>query len=286
LKLLADTKKDKKKSFKKNNKEYKRLIEHIGLIPLVMITPSDSVLITGGSEDRRKFIDSVISQFNREYLDKIIRYNKVLQYRNKLLKHFAQNKYFDNDLFETYNQQLIEYGEYIHKQRKNFISELIPVFQEYYDLISGGKEKVKLIYKSQLNDNNFSDLLNQNFEKDKILTYTSTGVHKDDIELILEDYLIRKKGSQGQQKTYLIALKLAQFKYMANKNKFKPILLFDDIFDKLDSSRVENILRLVSDDNFGQIFLTDANKQRIQRILSELTVEFSVYKIKDGQATK
>jgi DNA replication and repair protein RecF len=282
LELSCGFKKDKKKVFKKNNKEYKKLAEHIGLIPLVMITPSDFSLISGGSEERRKFIDGVISQYNRDYLENLLNYNKVLLQRNQLLKQFAKNNFFDRDLVSTYDNQLVNYGNYIHQKRKDFIIELIPVFQKYYNHISGGSEIVELEYKSQLNENKFEDLIQNNLEKDRITTHTTIGIHKDDIELSLSNHLIRKLGSQGQQKTYLIALKLAQFEFMSKLSKFKPILLFDDIFDKLDSKRVEHILHLVLDNNFGQIFMTDANQYRIERILSKLSENYSVFNIEKG----
>ena len=283
LELSCGFKKDKKKIFKKNNKEYQKLAEHIGTIPLVMITPSDYVLISGGSEERRKFIDGVISQYNKEYLDNLLNYNKILQQRNQTLKQYAKNGFFDKDLLSIYNEALVKFGTPIHQERKKFIKELIPVFQRYYNHISGGTESVDMQYISQLNDVSFYDLISQNIEKDKLITHTSIGIHKDDIILSLGNFLIRKLGSQGQQKTYLIALKLAQFEFMSKQSKFKPILLFDDIFDKLDSKRVEHILRLVLDNNFGQIFMTDANQYRIERILSELSEQYSVFNIENGK---
>ena len=282
LDLSCGYKKDKKKVVKKNNKEYKKLAEHIGTIPLVMITPSDSTLIIGGSEERRKFIDGVISQYNKDYLNNLLNYNKILIQRNQLLKQFAKGGFFDSDLLSTYDEQLNKYGTDIYTERNTFIKELVPVFQKYYNHISGGNELVKMDYKSQLSEKNLLDLFEQNLEKDRIVTHTTVGIHKDDIELSLGEYPIKKLGSQGQQKTYLIALKLAQFEFMSKLNKFKPILLFDDIFDKLDAKRVEHILRLVLDNNFGQIFMTDANRYRIERILSELSDQYTVYNIEEG----
>lgn len=283
LELSCGFKKDKKKVFKKNNKEYKKLAEHIGTIPLVMITPSDYTLISGGSEERRKFIDGVISQYDKEYLENLLNYNKILLQRNQTLKQFAKSGRFDADLLSTYDHRLIKYGEPIHQQRKKFITDLTPVFQKYYNHISGGSETVGLQYISQLNDISFANLLSQNQDKDRIATHTTVGIHKDDIVLSLGKYLIRKLGSQGQQKTYLIALKLAQFEFMSKLSSYKPILLFDDVFDKLDSKRVEHILRLVLDNNFGQIFMTDANQYRIERILSELSEQYSVFNINNGK---
>ena len=282
LDLSCGFKKDKKKVFKKNKKEYKKLAEHIGTIPLVMITPSDSSLIIGGSEERRRFIDGVISQYNKEYLNNLLNYNKVLLQRNQLLKQFAKNGSFNKDLLSAYDDQLSKYGTEIFEERNKFTKELVPVFQKYYNHISGGNEIVKMFYKSQLHEDSLTNLFSSNLEKDRIVTHTTVGIHKDDIELSLGEYPIKKIGSQGQQKTYLIALKLAQFEFMSKLNKFKPILLFDDIFDKLDAKRVEHILRLVLDNNFGQIFMTDANKFRIERILSELSDQYTVYNIEGG----
>lgn len=258
-----------KKKMRRNKKEYDRFSDHIGLLPLVMISPADSVLIQGGSEERRRFLDSVISQYDRTYLDWLVKYNRVLQQRNFLLKEYAGQNIADPDIFAVWDEQLIHLGEKIHQKRGKFLQELLPVFQRYYDLISGGNESVSLEYGSQLNGMDYSLLLKESFGRDRMIQFTTTGIHKDDLELKLGGHPIKRLGSQGQNKTYLIALKFAQFDFIRSLNDIKPILLLDDIFDKLDSGRVEEIVKLVSDDNFGQIFITDTNREHLDGILRE-----------------
>lgn len=258
-----------KKKIRRNKKEYERFSDHIGLLPLVIISPSDAVLIQGGSEERRRFMDSVISQYDRTYLDWLLRYNRVLQQRNILLKEYAGQSNTDPDIFAIWDEQLVLLGEKIHQKRVGFLLELLPVFQRYYSLISGGNESVSLEYDSQLNTQDFTTLLRDSFAKDRMLLFTTTGIHKDDLDLRLGGYPIKRLGSQGQNKTYLIALKLAQFDFIKSQNDLKPILLLDDIFDKLDSGRVEEIVKLVSEDHFGQIFITDTNREHLDAILLE-----------------
>lgn len=272
-----------KKIFRRNKKEYDRLSDHIGLLPLVMISPADSVLIQGGSEERRRFMDSVISQYDRQYLDWILKYNRALLQRNNLLKLFA-NQLFDADSLEVWNEQLIITGEKIYNKRAEFLNELLPVFQRYYDFICQGHEKVQLEYQSQLKQSDFRKLLKDSVGKDRLLQYTTTGIHKDDLELKIEDYPIKKLGSQGQNKTFLISLKFAQFDFIRSVNRVKPILLLDDIFDKLDSSRVEQIVKLVSDNNFGQIFITDTNREHLEGIIREVGgADYKIFLVSDGQ---
>jgi len=258
-----------KKKIRRNKKEYERFSDHIGLLPLVMISPADSILIQGGSEERRRFMDSVISQYDRTYLDWLVKYNRVLQQRNVLLKNTANQSVVDPDIFSIWDDQLTVLGEKIHLKRGQFLEELLPVFQKYYTLISGGNEIVSLKYGSQLNDQEFTFLLKDSFTKDRMVQFTTTGTHKDDLEFELGGYPIKRLGSQGQNKTYLIALKFAQFDFIRSLNSIKPILLLDDIFDKLDSGRVEEIVKLVSDDHFGQIFITDTNREHLDGILKE-----------------
>ena len=258
-----------KKKIRRNKKEYERFSDHIGLLPLVMISPADSLLIQGGSEERRRFMDSVISQYDRTYLEWLVQYNRALLQRNVLLKDVVGKTKIDPDVFAIWDEQLIRLGQKIHLKRTGFLSELQPVFQKYYTLISGGKEVVSLEYGSQLNDNNFADLLQESFPKDRMLQFTTAGIHKDDLELRLGNFPIKRLGSQGQNKTYLIALKFAQFDFIRSLNQVKPILLLDDIFDKLDSGRVSEIVKLVSDDHFGQIFITDTNREHLDGILKE-----------------
>ena len=272
-----------KKKIRRNKKEYERFSDHIGLLPLVMISPADSVLIQGGSEERRRFMDSVISQYDRIYLDWLVKYNRVLQQRNILLKEYANQSKIDPDIFAIWDEQLVQLGQKIHLKRESFLEELLPVFQKYYSLISGGNEVVSLEYGSQLNDQEFAVLLKDSFAKDRIVQFTTTGIHKDDLELKLGGYPIKRLGSQGQNKTYLIALKFAQFDFIRSLNSIKPILLLDDIFDKLDIGRVEEIVKLVSDDHFGQIFITDTNREHLDGILREAGGEdFRIFIVDKG----
>ncbi len=274
-------KRAKKKSFKLNNKEYSKLSDHIGLVPLVTVSPYDTNLILGGSEDRRKFIDIVISQFDKKYLQNLLKYNRVLSQRNHLLKQFAQNQSFDRDSIEVWDDQLISYGMIIHQKRMEFIKKLTPIFQNYYQFVSSEKETVQLNYRSQITDLDFSELIRQSLDKDRAVQHTTVGIHRDDLVFQLGYYPLKKNASQGQHKTYLIALKLAQFDYIKNISSIKPILLFDDIFDKLDALRVEQIIKLVADDHFGQIFITDTNEERLDRILNKIRISYKLFKIND-----
>ena len=273
-----------KKQFKRNQKAYKRVSEHIGLFPLVMISPSDQVLIQGGSDERRKLMDGVISQFDNQYLDALLRYNRTLQQRNNLLKHFAEQHRFDEATLTVYDEQLLEFGTIIFQKRIKFVEELIPVFQFFYEFISGGKELVKLTYDSSLSEGDYAAQLLDNRLKDRASCYTNVGIHKDDLQLDLGDFPIRKLGSQGQNKTYLVALKFAQFEYLKNASGIRPILLLDDIFDKLDANRVSKIIQLVSDDRFGQIFITDTNKDHLDSILKKMDIAHKIFTIEQGKA--
>jgi len=256
-KIICSLKRGQKKVLKRNGKSYEKFSEHIGQLPLVIISPADRDLVTEGSDTRRKFMDGVISQQNKSYLKDLISYNKVLSQRNALLKYFAANRTFDALNLNVYDEQLSEYGARIYEVRKLFLAEFIPIFNEKYQVISGNKEIVNLKYKSQLHDFSMQALLKNSLEKDKIIQYTTSGIHKDDLSFEIDNYAIKKFGSQGQQKSYLIALKLAQFEFIKQQSKVTPILLLDDIFDKLDESRVSQIIALVSKDTFGQIFITD-----------------------------
>lgn len=281
--IYCGLKRNQKKIFKRNQKEYKKLSEHIGLLPVIIITPFDTNLISGRSEERRRFIDSVISQYDAVYLDNLIRYNRALLQRNNLLKQFAGSGTFSVELIEIWDDQLVKYGCMIHHERLNFINRLKPVFQQYYQLISGGKESVGLTLQSDLLSNEYEQLLKDTLGKDRMLQYTSAGIHKDDFEFNLAGYPIRKFGSQGQKKTYLVALKLAQFDFMKEISGLTPILLLDDIFDKLDASRVEQIVKLVADDHFGQIFITDTNREHLDTMIASLDAEFRIFNISDGR---
>jgi len=281
--ITCGLQKGQKKQFKRNTKLYKKLQEHIGLLPLVMISPSDSELILGGSDERRKFMDGVISQYNQNYLDDLLKYNRALLQRNNLLKQFASERYFDEDLLGIWDNQLVEYGIRIHEQRTEFVQKLIPVFQKYYSFISQDSEEVDLTHMSDLYDSDFESNLKNALAKDRTVQYTSVGIHKDDLILNLGEHPIKKLGSQGQKKTYLVALKLAQFDFIKEISGIKPILLLDDIFDKLDSHRVEQIVATVAGEQFGQIFITDTNREHLDTIIERLHTDFRIFNVETGK---
>ncbi len=279
--VYCGIKKGRKKQFKRNNKEYQKLSDHIGLLPVVMISPLDSGLILDGSEERRKYLNSVISQFDHVYLENVIQYNAILQQRNKLLKDLHNSN--TEELIEVYNQQIVPLGNFIYERRVSFIQELTPVFNKYYHKISEGKEPVELLYESQLNNSDFNVLLREAFEKDKIIQYTSVGIHRDDLRLELRNRDIKKAGSQGQQKTYLVALKLAQLDFLKKTNTFNPLLLLDDIFDKFDAHRVQRILEIVSEEKFGQIFITNTNRELIENMFKQLSSDYKLFEVENAQ---
>lgn len=281
--IQCTLKKDQKKRIRRNDKEYQKLADHIGLIPLVMVSPADTSLILEGSEERRRYMNGVISQYDRQYLDDVIRYNKALAQRNRLLKEFSRHKYFDEDSLFIWDDQLSQLGERIYQRRKEFISQLLPIFQYYYDYISSGHEQVELKYLTQAGDRSLSELMRDTHDKDKQLQFTSVGIHRDDLVLELSGYPMKQQGSQGQQKTYLVALKMAQFDFLKKISNVRPLILLDDVFDKLDANRVTRIIKLVSEDHFGQIFITDTNLQHLQSILSGLTAEYRLFQVTDEQ---
>ncbi len=278
-KILCSFKKGMKKVIKRNAKPYEKFSDHIGFLPLVIISPADRDLIIEGSETRRKFMDGVISQSDKVYLQNLIAYNKVLAQRNSLLKYFAFNHTFDADTLGIYNSQLHQYGQEIFKKRLAFIESFIPIFQEQYLAISGGREPVNLTYQSKLLENNLLTLLEEKLEKDKALQYTSTGIHRDDLLFAIDGHPIKKFGSQGQQKSFLIALKLAQFQFIKKQAGTTPLLLLDDIFDKLDETRVAHIIRLVDEDNFGQIFLSDTHSERTENAVKHTNQSYKIFKL-------
>lgn len=277
--IICSLKKGQKKVLKRNDKAYGKFSDHIGQFPLVIISPADRDLVTEGSDTRRKFIDGVISQQNKSYLQDLIAYNKVLSQRNALLKYFAANRTFDALNLSVYDEQLSNYGTKIYTVRKEFLAAFIPIFNQKYQIISGDKEQVNLNYKSQLHDFLMQDLLSKSVEKDKILQYTTSGIHKDDLSFEIGEYPIKKFGSQGQQKSYLIALKLAQFEFIKQQSNVTPILLLDDIFDKLDENRVSQIIDLVNNNEFGQIFITDTHSERTENILQQGNKEYQIFKL-------
>ncbi len=284
--IYCGIQKQKKKQFKRNQKEYQKLSEHIGLIPLVMISPADAILINGGSEERRKFMNGVIAQYSRVYLDNLIQYNRALSQRNSLLKEFALRRSFDREMLEVWDDQLLRYGRPIYEERKRFVDELLPVFNAFYSHVSDNKETVTLTYQSQLNDYDFGEGLKAHGEKDRIIQYSTFGIHKDDLGMMLGEHSLKKSGSQGQQKTFLVALKLAEFEFIRKITTIPPILLLDDIFDKFDASRVKHIISLVAENQFGQIFITDTNQQRLTGILKEIPADHRVYKINQESVIK
>jgi DNA replication and repair protein RecF len=279
-------KNDQRKLFKINQKEYDRLADHIGLFPLVMVSPYDRDLINEGSELRRKYLDGVISQFDKAYLDDLICYNKALAQRNALLKHFADSRTFNSASLEIWDRQLTDYGHKIHDKRASFLKDFVPVFQRYFDFISEGKEKVSIRYESQLFERELDQLLAVSVEKDRTARYTTQGTHKDDLELVISGYPLKKFGSQGQQKSFVVAIKLAQFDYTRDIKGFKPVLLFDDIFDKLDDKRVHQIIRLVSENSFGQVFITDTQRSRIEKLFEEVHIEHRIFEISEGKVNQ
>lgn len=276
-KIVCSFKKGNKKIIKRNGKPYGKFSEHLGLLPVVIISPADRDLIVEGSETRRKFIDGVISQSDKSYLNDLISYNKVLAQRNSLLKYFALNQTFDQDTLVIYNQQLDGFGLRIFKKRKAFLEAFIPIFEEQYQLISNKLERTKVQYQSKLHDNTLLHLLEEVVEKDRALQYTSVGIHKDDLDFSIEGHPIKKFGSQGQQKSFLIALKLAQFNFVAQQSKCTPILLLDDIFDKLDEKRVSQLVELVNNDTFGQIFITDTHTTRTENVVKNSNQSYKMF---------
>jgi DNA replication and repair protein RecF len=277
--IVCSLKKGQKKILKRNAKQYEKFSDHIGFIPLVIISPADRDLIVEGSETRRKFVDSVISQLDTTYLLELIQYQKILNQRNALLKYFALNQVFEKDTLSIYNEQLNNLGHRIFRKRKDFITDFIPIFNKHHQAITGSQEKVQLIYESSLFEKDLLSLLEENLSKDRALHYTSVGIHKDDLSFEIDGFPIKKFGSQGQQKSFLIALKLAQFEFIKKQSGVKPILLFDDIFDKLDESRVEKIIEMVNNDTFGQLFISDTHAERTEAIVKSTHPSYKIFNL-------
>ncbi len=275
-KVIVSAKRQQKKVIKRNGKVYDTLSQHIGFLPLVIISPADRDLIINGSAVRRKFIDGVIAQSDAAYLTDLLHYNKVVTQRNSLLKYFAANNTFDATTLDIYNQQLDTLGTKIHQKRKLFLDTFVPIFIARYQAISSGEETVALQYDSKLHTQSLIQLLEEQLPKDRILQYTSVGTHKDDLIFEINGYPIKKFGSQGQQKSFLIALKLAQFDFIKKQNNVYPILLLDDIFDKLDEKRVEYIIQLVDDHNFGQLFISDTHPDRTEQVVKKISQSYKM----------
>ncbi|WP_010521434.1 DNA replication/repair protein RecF [Aquimarina agarivorans] len=279
-KVVISVKKGQKKVIKRNGKNYDKLSDHIGFLPLVIISPADNDLIVEGSATRRKFMDGVLAQTDAEYLTVLLNYNKTLTQRNALLKYFAANHTFDNTNLSIYNEQLHQLGTAIHQKRNTFIERFMPIFIERHQHIAVNSEQVGLTYQSKVHDTTIIDLLKQNLPKDRILQHTSVGIHKDDLDFTIdENFNIKKFGSQGQQKSFLIALKLAQFDFILQQSNDTPILLLDDIFDKLDENRVEQLMKLVDDNHFGQLFVSDTHADRTEAIVKKISQSYKVFKL-------
>ncbi len=275
------------KQMKFNKKAYTRFADHIGKIPLVMISPYDQELINEGSDMRRKFIDGIISQTDRQYLDQLLKYQKVLEQRNSLLKQFFENRYFEEDQLRLWDEQMVRFGQPVHERRKAFVAEFETIFQRYFAMISPAAEKVRLTYESQLEGKDFAQMLTEAWQKDAYTQYTTVGPHKDDLLFHIHEAMpIKKFGSQGQQKTFVLALKLAQFEYIASVRNIKPILLLDDVFDKLDMERVRQLVYLVGSDHFGQVFLTDTQQGRVESIFENTEIEHAIFTVKDDKIEK
>jgi DNA replication and repair protein RecF len=282
--ISCGLKRAQKKQFKRNKKEYQRLADHIGLFPLVMISPNDISIIIEGSEERRRFIDNVLSQTDNEYLDEVLLYNRHLLIRNALLRQIAASGKYDPALLDIYDEQLVRSGNRIFEKRKAFMASFTEIFNTHYQYLSDNAEKVELVYESPLFTDEFASLLKKSLERDRILERTTTGIHKDELIFTIHGMPLKKFGSQGQQKSFLIALKLAQYTFLYRQKGFEPLLLLDDIFDKLDDQRTHKLMKMVSDKDFGQIFITDTSKQRIETIFSKIKVEVSVFEIDKGEA--
>lgn len=278
--IYCGMKRGTKKHFKRNKKEYKRLSQHIGLVPLIYVSPSDSSLIEGGSEERRRLMDVVISQYDHSYIELLSNYNKALQQRNALLKMEGEP---DSSLLDIWEQEMARNGELLFQKRLAFVDELVPVFQQIYQQISGQREIVSLRYISHCQRGPLLDVIQRDRFKDRAVGYSLHGVHRDDLEMLIGDFQMKREGSQGQNKTFVLALKLAQFDFLRRTSSTTtPLLLLDDIFDKLDAQRVESIVQLVSGDNFGQIFITDTNRDHLDKILSKSDGEYKIFTVEGG----
>lgn len=282
--IVIGLKKGQKKVVKKDGKAYKRLSEHLGLIPLVLVTPQDTILIDGGSEERRKFLDMVIAQYDHSYIEALSAYNRALQQRNALLKMEDEP---DASLLEIWETEMAFNGETVYQKRRDFIDEFLPFFQKIHDHISGGKEQVNIQFTSHCQRGPLLEVIQRDRLKDRAVGYSLHGIHRDDIDMTLGGYNMKREGSQGQHKTMVLAMKFAQYEFLRRRiTHTLPLLLLDDIFDKLDSSRVENIIKLVSGSEYGQIFITDTNRDHMDQILKSGNFDHRLFYVKDGQITE
>jgi len=278
--IYAGMKRGTKKHFKRNKKEYKRLSQHLGLIPLISVSPGDTYLIEGNGDERRRLMDVVISQYDNTYVDSLNRYNKALQQRNTMLKMDNEP---DPDLMQIWEEEMAQSGEEVYAKRDAFIKELIPVFQQIYSSISDDKEQVSLRYISHCQRGPLLDVIQRDRHKDRAVGYSLHGIQRDDLEMLIDGYPMKREGSQGQNKSFVIALKLAQFTFLKRTiSKTTPLLLLDDIFDKLDASRVERIVRLVASGDYGQIFITDTNREHLDKILAAAATDYCLFNVEKG----
>ena len=281
--VFCGMKRGQRKQVKRNGKAYSRYSEHLGLIPLVLVSPSDSELIAGGSEERRRFMDVAISQYDREYLSELNRYEKALAQRNIMLRQEAEP---DWEVMSLWEEVMADAGRLIYERRNDFIVQFTPIFQKYYSLISQGKEQVSLVYQSHGDRGDLLQAIREGRAKERILGYSLHGTHKDELEMKLGGYPMKREGSQGQNKTYLVALKLAQFEFLKRASRTVPLLLLDDIFDRLDASRVEQIVRIVSGEQFGQIFVTDVNRGNMDKMLAAVGGDYKLFRVEKGEITE
>ena len=272
-----------KKSFKVDGSDYEKLSEHIGLFPIVLVAPNDTDIIREGNEARRKYFDSVLSQIDQAYLAILIEYNQYLKQRNSLLKNFSESGKVDNDLLGTYDLQLIRLGTLIFEKRLAFSKDYLPIFIQHYEELTNGKEEVSIRYKSQYSDGEIERAYSNSVKKDIALQRTTVGIHRDGYDFEIKGNSLKKAGSQGQQKSFLISLKLTQFDIIKKEKGFKPILLLDDIFDKLDDHRISKLMEMVVEESFGQIFITDARPERTNKILEDAQLEASIFSLEENK---
>ncbi len=284
-KVQCSLKSGEKKTLKLNGQAYEKISEHIGVFPCILIAPNDTDIIRDGSEERRKFFDSILSQIDKLYLDELMRYNRLLKHRNALLKQFGERRYRDDDQLEPFSVELVISAKIISEKRERFLRDFEPSFQKHYQNLTDSKEKVSLRYESEVSDELFEEKFNQNVAKDIAYQRTTMGVHTDDFLFRIENHPLKKFGSQGQQKSYLIALKLAQFDLIQERLQMKPILLLDDIFDKLDDARIAKLMKMVADEAFGQLFVTDARPERTEKIFEDLRSKISIFSVLKGEVS-
>ena len=266
------------KKVRRDDKPYPKVSEHIGVLPIVMVSPSDISLVSESGEERRRFVNAVLSQMDREYMSALQQYNRLLMQRNRMLKEMT----VDRDLLEVIDMRMSALAEPVYKARKAFVEQLRPIVKEYYKTVSGGSEEIDIEYDTELDKASLDQLLAASFDKDKALRYTTSGLQRDDLQFTMNGHPIRRCGSQGQQKSFLVSLKFAQYEIMKKKYGFAPMLLLDDVFDKLDMGRISNLLQMVASNDFGQIFITDSNKVRMSGIVDGLTQDRAYYETSEG----